>query len=57
MKPWYTVSHSIYFGNAKTIECVNYPKSNEVKFFYWLNNPMCGMEYTVAIFKIKPKSK
>lgn len=58
MKPGYNITYCAWpiIDPPNYIECANYKTINQVSFFSWhfLNHVT---EHTVAIFKIKPKSK
>lgn len=58
MKPGYTVITNAWYldFSPRYIECANYKPLNHVAFYGWINMPK-NDEHTVAIFKIKPKSK
>lgn len=57
MKPGYTVNHVPYVPHymPNFIECMNYTPLNQVLFYRWILLPKPD-QYTVAVFRIKPKN-
>ena len=60
MTPNYEVEYCEWLSDKMPdiIDCCNYHGLNKVKFYGWYLNDATGLDYnTVAIFKIKPKTK
>ncbi len=59
MKAGYTIETTNFFGNSyRAVAVNNYHSRNVVSFIHWSSKEDASPnEYTVAIFKIKPKSK
>jgi hypothetical protein len=58
MKAGYTVTYNtkLDYHHQNVIECSNISQSNTVHFYHWFRFPGPDM-HTVAIFKVKPKTK
>jgi hypothetical protein len=57
MQAGYTIEYGSKIGGETIIECINYSGLNTVKFYYWRDQIGGLTRNTVAIFKIKPKTK
>jgi hypothetical protein len=57
MQAGYTIEYGSKIGGETIIECINYSGLNTVKFYYWHDQIGGLTRNTVAIFKIKPKTK
>ena len=57
MQAGYTIEYGSSLGGETIIEVANYHATNIVKFYPWYREIVGGTKNTVAIFKIKPKTK
>jgi len=57
MKAGYTINDTtLLLTMPAIIECCNYKSINEISFYQWHEGIFVGNDFTVAIFKIKPKA-
>ena len=58
MQAGYTINNCTLLNPIPAIiECCNYKSINEISFYQWQVGIFGGDRFTVAIFKIKPKTK